>query len=594
MARLNHRMFSDRTPEVCISPLPDRRESSRAEVALAELARWTGVRHWAIFAPLGGPIEEGREQAHVMTQRIQAGGLRVAKPLYDFINDEALPGTGIAAERFWSALASIIEDLAPRNRALLARRDELQAKIDAWHRERRGRLFDRAAYKSFLSEIGYLVPEGDDFAIEHRACRPRDLEHRRPAAGRAGDQCPLRAERRQCPLGQPLRRPLRHRRDSRSGRCRAGQGLQSGARRAGGRLRARLPGRGVSARRRLARAMPAPIRIEDGRLAGHSQGRRRYRARAAGRASRAIRASPRSPSAVLLVNHGLHVEIRIDRDHPIGRTDAAGVSDVVLEAAVTTIQDCEDSVAAVDAEDKVERLPQLARPDEGRPRRHLREGRQDHRAPPQSGSRPTPAPDGARGDPAGPQPDAGAQRRPPHDHRCGARPATATPCRRACSTRMVTSLIAMHDLRGNGRYRNTPRGLGLHRQAEDARPRRGGVRRRAVRRGSRTRSASTRNTLKMGIMDEERRTTVNLKECIRAAQRPGRVHQHRLPRPHRRRDPHLDGSGSDDPQGRHESGPPGSRPTRTGTSTSASPAVSRAAPRSARACGRCRTRWPTC
>jgi malate synthase len=99
-----------------------------------------------------------------MTDRIQAQGLAVARVLYDFINQEALPGTGVDQERFWSALAAIIADFVPRNRALLARREELQAKIDAWHLERRGQLFDAAAYRSFLEEIGSLEPEGPDFS----------------------------------------------------------------------------------------------------------------------------------------------------------------------------------------------------------------------------------------------------------------------------------------------------------------------------------------------------------------------------------------------------------------------------------------------
>ena len=97
-----------------------------------------------------------------MTERIDAGGLRVARTLHDFIEDEALPGTGVARARFWPALAAIVHELAPRNRELLTRRDALQARIDAWHLERRGQLFDPAAYKSFLGEIGYLLPEGGD------------------------------------------------------------------------------------------------------------------------------------------------------------------------------------------------------------------------------------------------------------------------------------------------------------------------------------------------------------------------------------------------------------------------------------------------
>lgn len=95
-----------------------------------------------------------------MTDRIQIDGLQIAGVLHDFINREALPGTGVEAERFWTALAAMIHDLAPRTRALLAKRDELQTKIDAWHREQRDRPADLPAYKAFLGEIGYLLPEG--------------------------------------------------------------------------------------------------------------------------------------------------------------------------------------------------------------------------------------------------------------------------------------------------------------------------------------------------------------------------------------------------------------------------------------------------
>ena len=115
-----------------------------------------------------------------MTERIQTGGLRVAKVLYDFINDEALPGTGVDARLFWPALESIIDDLTPQNQALLAERDELQAKIDAWYRERKGP-FDLEAHKRFLREIGYLVPEGEDFPATTRRSIPRS----RPSPGRS-------------------------------------------------------------------------------------------------------------------------------------------------------------------------------------------------------------------------------------------------------------------------------------------------------------------------------------------------------------------------------------------------------------------------
>jgi malate synthase len=102
---------------------------------------------------------------HIMTERVQSGGLAVAKDLYDFVNNEALPGTGVEVDRFWSELDAIIHDLTPKNRALLANRDELQAKIDAWHRDHKAASFDLSAYRSFLEEIGYLQPEGPEFSV---------------------------------------------------------------------------------------------------------------------------------------------------------------------------------------------------------------------------------------------------------------------------------------------------------------------------------------------------------------------------------------------------------------------------------------------
>src|ERR687896_2146273 len=101
-----------------------------------------------------------------MTERVEIGGLHVAKVLYDFITTEALPGTGVAADAFWDGLGAIVHDLSPRNHALLKKRDDLQARIDAWHRGRKSQPLDVAAYKGFLSEIGYLVQEGPDFKVE--------------------------------------------------------------------------------------------------------------------------------------------------------------------------------------------------------------------------------------------------------------------------------------------------------------------------------------------------------------------------------------------------------------------------------------------
>jgi malate synthase len=101
-----------------------------------------------------------------MSQRVQTGGLQVAEGLYNFITDEAIPGTGLSSDTFWAAMDSIIHDLAPRNRELLAKRDHIQAQIDQWHLDRKGQAFDLNAYKAFLTEIDYLLPEGDDFVAE--------------------------------------------------------------------------------------------------------------------------------------------------------------------------------------------------------------------------------------------------------------------------------------------------------------------------------------------------------------------------------------------------------------------------------------------
>lgn len=149
-----------------------------------------------------------------MTGYVQVGGLQVAKVLYDFVNNEAIPGTGIVAEQFWAGAEKIINDLAPKNKALLAKRDELQAKIDAWHQARKGQAHDAAAYKAFLQEIGYLLPQADDFRPPPERGR-RNRPHGRPTTGRSGDERPLRPERRQRPLGFAVRRPLRHRRHQR-------------------------------------------------------------------------------------------------------------------------------------------------------------------------------------------------------------------------------------------------------------------------------------------------------------------------------------------------------------------------------------------
>jgi malate synthase len=285
-----------------------------------------------------------------MTARVQIGGLSVAGPLHRFVTEEALPGSGVDPEIFWSGADAIIHDLAPRNRQLLARREELQGAIDTYHREAPGMSADPLAYEGFLRSIDYLVEELPDFKVTTSGV---DTE----ISTQAGPQ-----------LVVPL---LNARFATNAANARWGslygalygtdvvpedQGRERGSSYnpfrgaeviARGRafLDEHLPLAGASHADATSYAVDADgleVTVKDKvfRLADPS-GFVGYHGDAA------------TPEAVVLVHHGLHVVIQVDRQHAIGATDAAGVKDLMLEAALTTIMDLEDSVAAVDAEDKV-------------------------------------------------------------------------------------------------------------------------------------------------------------------------------------------------------------------------------------------------
>lgn len=285
-----------------------------------------------------------------MTERVQVGGLQVAKVLYDFVNEQAIPGTGIDAGKFWEGAAQIFKDLAPKNRALLEKRDVLQAKIDEWHQARKGQAHDAAAYKAFLQEIGYLLPEAADFQASTQNV---DEE----IASMAGPQLVVPVTNARFALNAA---------NARWGSLYdALYGTDAISEADGAEITKgynKVRGDKVIAWGRNFLDTAAPLaagshadatgyRIEDGKLIvamkGGSNSGLRNDSQLVGYTGDAT-----APTAVLLKNNGLHIEIQIDAASPIGQTDAAGVKDIVLEAAITTIIDCEDSVAAVDADDK--------------------------------------------------------------------------------------------------------------------------------------------------------------------------------------------------------------------------------------------------
>ena len=445
-----------------------------------------------------------------MSARIEKFGLKVARSLYDMIEQEALPGSGISSDRFWQGLSTLIHDKGPKNRALLARRDALQAQIDGWHRERRGQPHDQAAYTAWLAQIGYLVPEGPDFAVETANVDPE-------IARIPGPQLVVPVMNARYALNAANAR-WGSLYDALYGTDAMGDAPQAGG---------YDPVRGarVIAWARTFLDQVAPLagarhadvtayRVSGGTLRADTPSGEKALADPARFAG--YRGGPDTPSAILLAHHRLHVEIRIDRGHAIGKTDAAGVADLLMEAAITTIMDCEDSVAAVDADDKALAyrnwlglmrgdLVETVAKGGGSFERKL-EADRDYRAP--DGSTLT-----LKGRSLMLVRNVGHLMTNPavldrdgHEAFEGLLDA------------MCTTLIALHDLRKQGGARNSTSG-----SIYVVKPKMHGPEEVAFADeifGHVERALGLpADTVKLGIMDEERRTTVNLKECIRAAKR---------------------------------------------------------------------------
>ncbi len=441
---------------------------------------------------------------------LQIADIGVAPELYDFVNAEVLPGTGISSEPFWRGLSDLIRDLAPTNEALLEKRDSLQDQIDHWHRQHRGAAFDAAAYTQFLVEIGYLTDAGAAFEV---ATAGVDAE----IAHIAGPQLVVPVDNARYALNAANARwgslyDALYGTDAISEGVPAPSGGYDAVR--GARVIAYVRAF-LDTHFKLEQGSHAEAQsyaVKDGKLVVALPNS--VRTTLSGNEALAGYQGPAtSPTALLLKHHGLHVEIRFDRTHPIGKTDAAGIADVVIESAITTIQDCEDSVAAVDAGDKVH----IYRNWLGLMKSTLQAtfpkgGRQLVRT--LNADRVYTAPTG--GTVTLPGRSLLLVRNVGHHMVTDAVTFKGEPVPETFIDCAITSLIGLHDLNGGGAIRNSRAG-----SIYIVKPKMHGPEEVAFADHLFSRVEDLiklpRNTLKMGIMDEERRTTVNLQQCLRAA-----------------------------------------------------------------------------
>ena len=442
--------------------------------------------------------------------RIAVGELNVDAELYALVKDEIAPDTGVDAEAFWQGLEGIVRDLGPENRRLLEKRDVLQAKIDAWHEGRES--IDGEAYRAFLQEIGYLLPEGDHFQVLTNGVDPE-------VATVAGPQLVVPVDNaRYCLNAANARWGSLYDALYGTNVIPEDDGADKGA--------AYNPVRGEKVIASANEFLDATVPLSSGSYAavtafalGEEGGQKVLVAEVDGRDAglsdphQFVGYTERDGalSSVLLAHNGLHIEIQIDPGHPIGKDHPAGVKDVVLESAITTIQDCEDSVSAVDAADKVlvyrnwcglmRGTLETTFEKNGQPlNRKLNPDRNYIR------------------------PDGGALTLPGrstllvrnvgiHMYTDAVTTADGEAIPEGFLDAMVTSLAAIHDLTGNGVFQNSRSGSvyivkpKMHGPEEVAA---------TVELFGRVEDALglARNTLKIGIMDEERRTTVNLKRAM--------------------------------------------------------------------------------
>ena len=447
-----------------------------------------------------------------MTEHVQVGGLQVAKVLFDFVNNEAIPGTGLNADQFWAGADKVIHDLAPKNKALLAKRDDLQARIDAWHQAQAGKAHDAVAYKAFLQDIGYLLPEAADFQATTQNV---DDE----IARMAGPQLVVPVMNARFALNASNAR-WGSLYDALYGTDAISEA--DGAEKGKGYNKVR--GDKVIA---FARAfLDEAATLANGShvdATGYAVVGGALQVTLKGGATTGLRDTAQligyhgdaaAPTAILLKHNGLHFEIQIDASSPIGQTDAAGVKDVLMESALTTIMDCEDSVAAVDADDKVVIYRNWLGLMKGDLSEQVSKGGETFTR--------TMNPDREYTAPNGGTVSLHGRsllfvRNVGHLMTIDAivdKNGNEVP--EGILDGLITSLAAIHSLNGNNTRKNSRTG-----SVYIVKPKMHGPEEAAFTNELFGRIedvlALPRNTLKVGIMDEERRTTINLKACIKAA-----------------------------------------------------------------------------